>query len=167
MYIYIYVIYLYIIYNTYTPVKQWCLGHHPNWCKILYIKGTLALKHLKLQAGYSTAHRGDWGILPLSGRMRVDHFPHGENWEVFKHQFKMHDLCCHDKGWISFLGCLCLFWVSISEKPFRNDQGILFPDGLSDPRIQHIHTQPGPVERLCGAFGISCQELQGWIGNRI
>ena len=87
---------------------------------------SLALKHLKLQAGYCTSHRGDWGVLTLGGRMRVDHFPHGENWEVFKHQFKMHDLCCHDKGWISFFGCLCLFWVSISEKPFRNNQAFCF-----------------------------------------
>ena len=64
-----------------------------------------------------------------------------------------------------------LFWLFVFilsfhfRETFQKQAGILFPDGLSDRSIQHIHTQPGPVERLCGAFGISCQELQGWIGN--
>ena len=91
---------------------------------------SLALKHLKLQAGYSTAHRGDWGILTLSGRMRVDHCPHGENWEVCKHQFKMHDLCCHDKIWISFFG-LFVFILSFHfrETFQKQPRHGLFPDG--------------------------------------
>lgn len=65
-----------------------------------------------------------------------------------------------------------LFWLFVFmlsfhfRETFEKQPGILFPDGLSDRRIQHIHTQPGPVERLCGAFGISCPELQGWIGNQ-